>query len=84
MTADFMSLVPEQRACVAQLFRKGSLLSYTLNQNRSKLWIIMTASDDSELLYLIDLFPMSMYMDYNWHELMFHETVSMIPTMSLN
>ena len=84
ITEEFMSLVPEQRACVSKLFHKGSLISYTLDQNRTKLWVILMADDESELLYLIDLFPMSDFMDYNYHELMFHETVAMIPSMSLN
>ncbi len=81
---EFMSLIPEQRQAVSTLFGRGKLISYSLDQERSKLWIIMTASSESELVLLLDELPMTMYMDYQYFELMFHETISMIPTMSMN
>jgi len=76
--------IPDQRVAVNQLFTTGKLVMYTLTMDRSKLWAIFVVSAESELLNLIDSLPLSQYMDYQYKELMFHQSIRLLPTMSLN
>jgi len=78
------SMIPEQRVAVHDLFMEEKLLTYTLAMDRHKLWAIFIAEDESELEELIHRMPMSQYLHYDYGQIMFHETVQYIPTMSLN
>lgn len=76
--------IPQQRQVVNDLFTSGKLVTYTLTMDRSKLWAIFVVSAESELINLIDKLPLSQYMDYQYKELMFHQSIRLLPTMSLN
>lgn len=84
LTEDLMELVPEQRDYLENFFTQGKLLSYSFSLDQTKLWAVMMAASESELILLIDKLPMTPYMDYNYHELMLHNTVHLMPSMSLN
>lgn len=77
-------MIPDQRMAVHDLFMNEKLLTYTLALDRSKIWAIFLAEDEIELRQHIDALPMSDFMTYDYSELMFHETVQYIPSMSLN
>lgn len=78
------TLINDQREKVDQLFTAGKLLTYTLSVDRSRLWAVFLASSESELLSCIDMLPLSKYMDYDYCELMFHQSLKLLPSMSLN
>ena len=84
ITQEIISLIPEQREVVEKLFTAGKLTIYTLADDRSTLWAIFVASSESELLQLIDRLPISSYMDFNYHQLMFYQSAQLLPAMSLN
>jgi len=84
MSEDLLDMVPDQRDTLDDLFASGKLLSYTVSADKSKIWAIMIAESESELLTYIDELPMTPYMDYDYHELMFYNTVHFMPSMSLN
>lgn len=81
---DMLDLVPEQKAAMDDLFEDGRLLSYTVALDRSQMWAIMLAEEESQLISYIDNFPMTNYMDFDYKEIMFHNTVHLMPSMSLN
>lgn len=82
--SDFESKIPKQRHAINLLFESGKLLSYSLSQERTKLWAVFMVESESELIQLIEKLPLTPFMDYNYSELMFHNGLSLIPTMSLN
>lgn len=84
LTDELLDLIPDQQEVVDQLFASGKLLSYSLSLDRTKLWALMLADSESELLGIIDSLPMTAMMDYDYSELMFHNSVHLIPAMSLN
>ncbi len=81
---EFMTLIPEQRNLINQYFVDGKLVSYSLNQERTRLWAIFKSETEMELISLIDSLPLTRFMDYNYEELLFNNNISMIPTISLN
>jgi len=76
--------IPRQRMIVDKLFNQGVLITYTLAADRSKLWIVLQAESESELLQYIESLPMTKYCDYNYSEIMFHDSSMFIPSISLN
>lgn len=81
---EFMEGISEQRAAINRLFHQGVLMSYSLNMERSRLWAIFHVKNESKLISLIDGLPLSRFMDYEYQELMFHNSLHMIPSISLN
>jgi hypothetical protein len=84
LTEDFLDMIPAQREALDTLFSSGKLLSYTVASDRTRVWAVMIAETESELLTYIDDLPMTLYMDYDYYELMFYNTVHLMPAMSLN
>jgi muconolactone delta-isomerase len=77
-------LIPNQQKEVYKLFQQGKLLTYTLASNRSKLWAIFLSESESELVQILTKLPLHNFMDYDYTELLFHNSASHSPTMSLN
>lgn len=77
-------LIPNQKVKLAEYAERGFLLSYRLNMNKSKHWAIFNVSSEHELLRLIDDLPMTMYMDFNYDQLISIHHIHMMPTISLN
>ena len=84
LTDELLDLIPEQKTAIDELFASGKMLSYTLSLDRTRVWAIFLADQESELISFIDYLPMTSYMDFDYHEIMFHNTVHLIPAMSLN
>ena len=84
ITDDILDLIPDQKIAIDELFTSGKILSYTLSLDRSKVWAIFMADQESELFSFIDRLPLTSHMDFNYHEIMFHNTVHLMPAMSLN
>lgn len=84
LTEDFLGMIPDQRHALDHLFTDGKLLSYTVASDRTRVWAVMIAESESELLRHIDELPLTPYMDYDYCELMFYNTVHLMPEMSLN
>ena len=71
-TQDFVNLIADQRDHVNKLFSTGKLLGYSLAADRSKLWVVMLATNEIDLLDMISKFPLINYMNVDFVELMFH------------
>lgn len=85
-TQEFFSLIPMQRATVAELMSQRKFLSYTLSADRLKLWVVMNAQDETDARDILSRQPMDKYFTYtSFRELMFHEMAGlMFPQVSLN
>ncbi len=81
---DYTDLIEAQREHVSDLFNVGKLISYTLAEDRSRLWAVILANSESELVSIIDGMPLSPYVEYDYCPLLFHESIHLIPSMSLN
>ena len=76
--------IPDQQEMVQKLFTEGKLVSYTLAADLSKLWAVFMSSSESELLNYIDKLPLSEYMEFDYSELRFHQSLKLLPSMSMN
>jgi hypothetical protein len=71
---EFFALVPLQRAHIEKLLEKGVLMGYSLSLDRSKLWIVMNASDERDAAEILSAFPLFDYFEPTFYPLMFHNT----------
>ena len=84
MDEEFMALIPQQRYVINQMLAEGTIKSYSLALDRSRLWVIMSAASEYEVLELVATFPLSDYMTPRLSELMFHNSADMLMQFSLN
>lgn len=84
ITQEVIELIPEQRIMVEKLFSANKMLIYTLDAERTTLWAVFLADSESELINLIDRLPISQYMEYEYSELMFYQSLNLLPSLSLN
>ena len=85
MSKEYMDLIQLQRLKVRHYFEQHIVLSYTLSYKLHKLWAIFVGKSKEEVAQQIEQLPLSKYMTYEIHELMFHETTEVaLPTFSLN
>ncbi|TAF76809.1 MAG: hypothetical protein EAZ53_03350 [Bacteroidetes bacterium] len=82
---NFVSLIPDQRVYVDTLIAKGTILSYSLSVDRTKLWIIFSCQNEKEVAKYLNRFPIAEYLEYEIIELLFHNSPEMVfPAISLN
>lgn len=85
MSPEYMNLIPAHKLKVKNYFDQNILQSYTLSYNLRKLWAVFLAKSKDEVEVYINELPLTNYMTYEIHELMFHETNDvLIPSFSLN
>jgi len=82
---EFVSLIPEQRMVLAELMQQRKIFSYTLNAQRSRLWIVVAGNDESSARDVLAQLPLDRFYTYTMEQLMFHEMAGMqFPAVSLN
>ena len=77
-------LLREQKKSISDYFVQGKIFSCTVTKDLARMWMIMLADSESELLNIIDSLPVSRFCEYDYTELMVHNTVQFIPDYSLN
>ena len=61
MEEDFFALIPRHRKQVNDLIERGIVNNYTVDQERTKIWILFNASEESEVkahLKNLPIFPL--------------------------
>lgn len=83
-TEEFVALIPRQRYVINQLLAKRVIHSYSLANDRSRLWIVVNADSEWEVMDIIGQMPLNDFMKPNIHELMFHNSAEAVLHFSLN
>jgi hypothetical protein len=84
-TQDFVSLIPEQRMKLAELMQQRKIFTYTLNADRTRLWIVVAAKNETAARDVLAQLPLDKYYSYSLEQLMFHEMAGLqYPAVSLN
>lgn len=81
----FLGLIPKQREMITKLMSEGTISSYTLSVDRSKLWIVCVGVGKNEVENMLATFPLYEYFVYRINDLAFHNNVvHRMPELSLN
>ena len=85
LTEDFLRLIPHQRAKVNKLFRDGRLVNYALSLDNSKMWAVVCANSEIEVVEFLDQLPLTRFMKYKISMLTFYNSVNAeAPVFSMN
>ena len=82
---EFITLIPGQRALINKLMKDGTVTSYALSLESSKLWVIMIAETELEVVQIISDFPIINKVEFNISKLAFHNNANrLVPNFSEN
>jgi len=81
---EMQEMIARQTIMIENLFEQGVLVTYTMAADKSRLWAVFQADSESELLSYVESLPLTIYADYNYSELLFHDTCHFVPIISLN
>lgn len=59
---EFLDKIPQQQQAVEMLMEQGVVKSYSLAQNRSRLWMVVSAQSEFETMRVIGRLPLSRFM----------------------
>jgi muconolactone delta-isomerase len=77
--------VPQHRVEINRLMSEGVITDYALAEDRSRLWAVIRAEDESEVYDTLATLPLRKFMQPEVHELMFHNKAFVqFPAFSLN
>jgi len=78
-------LIPKQRQYVDELFERGVLHMYAVNDTVDKWWCTIEADSESDALLVLSEMPIIEWLNPVVHGLMFYNSADqMIPPISLN
>ena len=85
ITMEFAALIPSQRLAVGILMSAGTITTYTLSGDRSRLWVTLMASSEEEARSILRKFPILPFTRWRISEVMFSEVAQAgILRMSMN
>jgi muconolactone delta-isomerase len=74
ITDDFMRKIPSHRVFINSLINLGKIQSYTINEERTKGWIIFNASKQAEVQEIIEQLPIFEFIKYKIHTILVHDS----------
>jgi hypothetical protein len=85
-TEEMTETIPAHREYVDKLLAEGVMLSYSVSIQRSAIWCVVAAEDESQAMELIAAFPMHRFFtDILCHPLLLHNSSpASLPDISLN
>jgi hypothetical protein len=84
-TPEYVALIPKQRAVIVEMLSSGLLSSFSLNRERTQVWMVANCKDESAVRNLVKRFPMHKFFEYDITELIVHDTEFMgLPKVVLN
>ena len=82
---EFLALIPSQREHIDALIGKGTVSTYALSADHTKLWVTVNAESIDEAKHIIDAFPLRKFMAVEVTELAFSNTpAARFPALSMN
>jgi hypothetical protein len=81
---EFMSKIQKQRQFINGKMLEGTIKSYAVSADLSKLWMVTVAEDEWVVLALIAEMPLAEWLHPNISALMFYNTAEILTPFSLN
>jgi hypothetical protein len=79
-----MPRVPEQQERISELMQRNKVCSYVLSLERSKLWMVVNAKTEEEVLEILESMPIYEWITFDYYALTFNNQAVMMPAISLN
>ena len=82
---EFMALIPRQRDQIGTLLQTGIITSFSLNQERTKIWLVMAAQNEDAAQKVIEQLAMFKFMEIELQSLLaFDRAAFSLPPLVMN
>ena len=82
---NFMRKIPSHRAFINLLINQGKIQSYTINEDRTKGWIIFNTDNKAETERLMEQLPIFGFISYRINGILIHDSeIFRFPKMNMN
>ena len=83
--SEFISCIPQQRACIDALLHTGIMQSYSVSRDCSKVWGVVRGESEGEVRMILDEFSLGRFVEIEIVELAVNNiTISQLLTISMN
>lgn len=80
----FWETIPLHRNYINTLMRNETIVTYSVNRERSKGWVVINAATKKEAAGFVEQFPIRSYIDFKLEELFIFDSMIGAPKMVLN
>ncbi|MBX9782023.1 MAG: hypothetical protein K2X48_01905 [Chitinophagaceae bacterium] len=80
----FWEEIPGHRKYINSLMEAETIVTYSVNQNRSKGWVVINATTEKEAGKIIERFPIRRFINYQADELFIFDSMIGAPRLILN
>jgi uncharacterized protein YciI len=80
----FWKIIPEHRRYINKLMDDDVILTYGVNAERSKGWVVFNAATEEEVTEYIENFPIHDMITYEIEELFIFDSMIGVPRMVMN
>lgn len=80
----FWKIIPEHRKYINQLMDDDVILTYGVNAERSKGWVVFSAATEEEVTGYIENFPIHDMITYEIEELFIFDSMIGVPRLVMN
>lgn len=83
---EFLELLPFQKIHISELMSRGIITTYSMSNDKSKVWTTVHANSEREVGEIVAAFPLSSYFILSIHQLEDHDSLNLsaAPPISLN
>lgn len=80
----FWELIPFHRRYINELMRDEKIVTYSVNQTRSRGWVVFNASSEHQVRTFVDGFPIRAHISIQIEELFIFDSMIGSPKLILN
>jgi hypothetical protein len=84
LEADFWEAIPAHRAYINQQMKDDIIVTYSVNMQRSKGWVVVNANSEKAVAACINGFPIRRFINFETEELFIFDTMIGAPKLVLN
>ncbi len=80
----FWEQIPSHRQHINTLMSEETIVTYSVNHNRSKGWVVINANSETHARNIIEKFPIRRFINYQIDELFIFDSMIGAPRLVLN
>lgn len=84
LDSEFWELIPSHRNYINNRMREEVIITYSVNHNRSKGWVVLCANTEDDAEEIINQFPIREYFNYDMDELFIFDSMIGTPKLVMN
>jgi hypothetical protein len=81
---DFWELIPRHRNYINNLMREEVIITYSVNNTRTKGWVVVNAESETGAAEIIERFPIRSYIRFEMDELFIFDSMIGTPKLVMN